>query len=182
VNTVPSITIATALALLSGCGNKASEQGAGQADAATPVPNQLKPCEDLERCVSACASSSAADCLAAANNLATGAGTAKDEVRATALFASACTLKSGAGCNLAGRMYEFGHGVAADPAKALALYEEACSLAYAGGCYNVATLLEAGRGAPVDKVRALGLYRSVCASGSQTACAAVDRLAAGTPK
>jgi TPR repeat protein len=163
-------------AFLAACSKRARPTPAPAESAVSVVPNVLRPCADLARCEEACRHGDESQCLAAANNYATGDGVAQDEARATSLLETACSARSGAGCNLAGRMYEFGHGVPRDAAKALSLYERACSEGYMGGCYNVAVLVEEGKGAPRDTARAIALYQKVCDAGSRAACAAVNRL------
>jgi TPR repeat protein len=165
-----------ALVVLAAC-SPARRQAPAAGDAGvTTVPNALHGCADLAACEVGCRGGSVSHCLAAANNYSTAEGTPKDEARAAALLEAACALQSGAGCNLVGRAYEFGHGVAVDLAKAFSSYDHACRLEYQGGCYNLAVLLERGRGTARDANKALSLYRNVCAAGSQTACAAAERV------
>lgn len=172
----PYLLACVTLAFLAACSHRKSVAPTESDAGVVIVPNQLRGCADLTSCDAACTHGSASDCLAAATTYATGEGIPKDETRAATLLENACTLQSGVGCTLAGRSYEFGHGVAIDLRKAFSFYDKACALEYAGGCYNLAVLLERGSGTPRDSLRALDLYRKVCAAGSQSACAAAERL------
>lgn len=184
-----ALLLLASASLLGGCASRGREaplQGdaGGLVGGAEPpsmtgvvaVPAEPRSCVDAPACEDACLHGSASDCLTAAGDHASGNRVPRDEARAASLLASACELRSGPGCNLAGRMHEFGHGVPRDAARALSFYEQACGLEYMGGCYNVAVMLENGRGAARDPARAVTLYRKVCAAGSQTACAAAERL------
>ena len=65
---------------------------------------------------------------------ASGAGVAKDEVKAAAFYGQACTGGHMFGCQSQGRMYESGAGVPKDEARAFRLYTKACNGGEAPAC------------------------------------------------
>lgn len=171
-----TVLLLASASLLGGCANRGHEASAYGDAGVVALPATPRSCADAPACEDACRRGRASGCLTAAGDYAAGNLVPRDEARAASLLASACELRSGFGCTLAGRMHEFGHGVPRDPARALSFYEQACGLEYMGGCYNVAVMLENGRGTASSPARAAALYRKVCAAGSNTACAAAERL------
>ena len=66
-----------------------------------------------------------------------GAGVAKDEARALALYKRACDRGSASTCSHLGALYRDGTGVPKEPARAAALFKQACDDGDPAGCSSL---------------------------------------------
>lgn len=88
-----------------------------------------------------------------------GAGVAKDEAAAVAMFYKAAIQDHVLAINMLGRCYDLGWGVAVDKARAAEWYHAAADRGLDWAMYNLATLMALGHGVPEDKPGALTLFR-----------------------
>lgn len=169
---IPRPWLGVALVVVAGC---KVERPSGAPAGVALVP-RLQSCTNTPTCEAQCRTGNAEACVSAADDDASGSGSARDDGRAVDLLDRGCALGSASACAFAGRLYESGHGVTQDLSRAFALYGQACDGGYMGGCYNSALLVEHGRGVVPDASTALALYRQVCRAGSEVACRETFRL------
>jgi len=118
------------------------------------------PPEERAAFVSAAARAGVAEAQAVyAQMLLDGAGCAKDEPAAVAMFYKAAVQGHVMAMNMVGRCYDLGWGLAIDKARAAEWYRAAADRGLDWAMYNLATLMTLGQGVPEDLPGALALFR-----------------------
>lgn len=118
----------------------------------------------------ACRKGNGDDCVRYGLAVERGEGTAKDVVRAAAVYDKACSLGSMHGCRNLGLLYAGGTGVDKNPARSIALYRQACAGGLKMACGDEGWALLFGVGTAVDDALAVKRLKAGCDADYSNAC------------
>jgi len=102
--------------------------------------------------------------------------TACDSGIKTGCWAANCQLGEAPFCTQLADAYRLGRAVKKSPQRALELYGISCTLGYDLGCIVQGTMLFLGDGVPQDRKQGEDIIQGACTSGSDRACAQLNRL------